>query len=81
MNLPTILAGLLIAAVSACIALAMGVVSATMGRWADRAVCFVIDLVMGIPHILLLILIYIILILLYRRKQKQLRRVRKYRDL
>ena len=49
--------GLLTAAVSACIALAMGVVSATMGRWADRAVCFVIDLVMGIPHIVLLILI------------------------
>ena len=36
-------------------------------------------IIMGI--ILLLILIYIILILLYRRKQKQLRRVRKYRDL
>ena len=31
--------------------------------------------------ILLLIIVYIILILLYRRKQKQLRKVRKYRDL
>lgn len=36
-------------------------------------------IIMGI--ILLLIIVYIILILLYRRKQKQLRRVRKYRDL
>ncbi len=36
-------------------------------------------IIMGI--ILLLIVVYIILILLYRRKQKQLRRVRKYRDL
>ena len=34
-------------------------------------------IIMGI--ILLLIIVYIILILLYRRKQKQLRRVRKYR--
>ncbi|MGI6254069.1 MAG: D-alanyl-D-alanine carboxypeptidase family protein [Acutalibacter sp.] len=36
-------------------------------------------IIMGV--ILLLIIVYIILILLYRRKQKQLRRVRKYRDL
>ena len=51
--------GLLTAAVSACIALAMGVISATMGRWADSVVCFCIDLVMGIPHILLVMLISI----------------------
>ena len=51
--------GLLTAAVSACIALVMGIVSATMGRWADRVVCFCIDLVMGIPHILLVMLISI----------------------
>lgn len=51
--------GLLTAAVSACIALVMGIVSATMGRWADRVVCFGIDLVMGIPHILLVMLISI----------------------
>ena len=36
-------------------------------------------IIMGV--ILALIIVYIILILLYRRKQKQLRRVRKYRDL
>lgn len=36
-------------------------------------------IIMGV--ILALVLIYVILILLYRRKQKQLRRVRKYRDL
>ena len=36
-------------------------------------------IIMGV--ILLLIIVYIILILLYRRKQKQLRKVRKYRDL
>jgi len=36
-------------------------------------------LIMGI--ILLLVIVYIILILLYRRKQKQLRRVRRHRDL
>lgn len=51
--------GLLTAALSACIALVMGIVSATMGRWADRVVCFCIDLVMGIPHILLVMLISI----------------------
>ena len=51
--------GLLTAAVSACIALVMGIISATMGRWADRVVCFCIDLVMGIPHILLVMLISI----------------------
>ena len=51
--------GLLTAAVSACIALVMGIVSAAMGRWADSVVCFCIDLVMGIPHILLVMLISI----------------------
>ena len=51
--------GLLTAAVSACIALVMGIISATMGRWADSVVCFCIDLVMGIPHILLVMLISI----------------------
>ena len=36
-------------------------------------------IIMGV--ILLLIIVYIILILMYRKKQKQLRRVRKFRDL
>lgn len=49
--------GLLAAGVSALLALLLGIVSATMGRAVDSAVTWVIDLVMGIPHILLLILI------------------------
>lgn len=49
--------GLLAAGVSALLALFLGIVSATMGRTVDSAVTWVIDLVMGIPHILLLILI------------------------
>ena len=53
----SILLGVLSAAVSAVIALILGVVSATMGKTADSVISFVIDLMMGIPHILLLILI------------------------
>lgn len=49
--------GLLTAAVSAGIAFLLGIVAATMGRAADAAVVGLIDLVMGIPHILLLVLI------------------------
>lgn len=49
--------GILAAAVSAVIALVLGVASATMGNMVDKAVSFCIDLVMGIPHILLLVLI------------------------
>lgn len=48
--------GLLTAFLSALTALAMGTVS-TMGKWADRAVSGLIDMIMGIPHMLLLILI------------------------
>lgn len=57
----SILLGVLAAAVSACIALVLGVASATLGRAADQAIGFVIDLMMGIPHILLLILISVAL--------------------
>lgn len=53
----SILLGVLSAAVSAVIALILGVVSATMGKTADSVISFIIDLMMGIPHILLLILI------------------------
>lgn len=53
----SILIGVLSAAVSACMALFLGTVAAVFGRKADRMVTFLIDLVMGIPHILLLILI------------------------
>lgn len=49
--------GLLTAAVSAVIACLMGTAAACLGRTADGLVGGLIDLVMGIPHILLLILI------------------------
>lgn len=49
--------GLLAAGVSALLALLLGTVSAAMGKVVDSAVTWLIDLVMGIPHILLLILI------------------------
>lgn len=49
--------GILTAAVSAAIALALGTVSAVLGRKADAAVSWLVDLVMGIPHILLVMLI------------------------
>lgn len=48
--------GLLTAAASAVIALVLGTLAA-MGKTADAAVSGLIDLVMGIPHMLLLILI------------------------
>lgn len=49
--------GILAAGVSAVIAMILGIVSAVGGKIVDGAVTWVIDLVMGIPHILLLILI------------------------
>lgn len=49
--------GIVTAFVSAVIALGMGTASAVLGKAADRLICGFIDLVMGIPHILLLILI------------------------
>lgn len=49
--------GLFAAGVSALAALALGVAAATLGKCADAAITWLIDLVMGIPHILLLILI------------------------
>lgn len=49
--------GLITSAASAVIALLMGTASALLGRTADRIVSAIINLVMGIPHILLLILI------------------------
>lgn len=53
----SILIGICAAAVSAVIALFLGIASAILGKRVDSAVTFVIDTVMGIPHILLLILI------------------------
>lgn len=49
--------GLLAASVSAVIALILGLLSATLGKAVDSVITWIIDLVMGIPHILLLILI------------------------
>lgn len=53
----SILIGMLAAAISAVIALVLGICAATLGRRADGVITWVIDLIMGIPHMLLLILI------------------------
>lgn len=53
----SIVIGICAAAVSAVLAFILGVVSATMGKAADAIVTWFIDLVMGIPHMLLLILV------------------------
>lgn len=57
----SILLGMVSAAVSAVVALVLGVISVTMGKTADSLVSFCIDWVMGIPHILALILISVAL--------------------
>lgn len=49
--------GILTAAISALAALVLGCAAAFGGKWMDEAIRGLIDLVMGIPHILLLILI------------------------
>ncbi|MEG0979376.1 MAG: ABC transporter permease [Oscillospiraceae bacterium] len=49
--------GLLTASASAVIAFLLGTAAATMGKKVDAFILWLIDLVMGIPHILLLILI------------------------
>ena len=49
--------GLLAATVSALIALTLGTASALGGRRVDAAITWLIDLVLGVPHIVLLILI------------------------
>ena len=51
--------GALTAVASTVIALVLGTASAALGGWVDGAVSWFIDLVMGIPHILLIILISI----------------------
>lgn len=53
----SILIGILAAGVSAVMALILGICAATMGKKADSVITFLIDTVMGVPHILLLILI------------------------
>lgn len=49
--------GVLTAAVSAAVALILGTASVVLGRKADAVISWCIDLVMGIPHILLVMLI------------------------
>ena len=49
--------GVLTAAVSAAVALLLGTASVVLGRKADAVISWCIDLVMGIPHILLVMLI------------------------
>ena len=51
--------GLLTALVSAGAAIVLGILSASFGGWVDAVISWWIDLVMGIPHILLVILISI----------------------
>lgn len=53
----SVLVGLLAATASALIALVLGTVAALGGKRADAAVTWLIDLMMGVPHIVLLILI------------------------
>lgn len=53
----SILIGLLAASVSAVIALVLGIVAATAGGKVDQLVSWLVDLCMGIPHIVLLMLI------------------------
>lgn len=53
----SIVIGLLSAAVSSVLAFALAALAAFGGRWADAAVSWLIDLTMGVPHIVLLVLI------------------------
>lgn len=53
----SVLVGLLAAGASSLIALVLGTVAALGGRKADAFVSWLIDLVMGLPHLVLLILI------------------------
>jgi peptide/nickel transport system permease protein len=53
----SILIGSLAAAVSAVIALSLGLLAATAGNTADKVVSYFVDLFMGIPHLVLLMLI------------------------
>ncbi|MDD6212111.1 MAG: ABC transporter permease [Clostridiales bacterium] len=49
--------GLLTTGISSVIAFVLGTMAATMGKTVDAVITWLIDLVMGIPHMLLLILI------------------------
>ncbi len=49
--------GMLAAVISAVIALVLGISAATMGRAVDSAVSWLIDLFLGVPHLVIIILI------------------------
>lgn len=49
--------GLCTAGISALLALTLGIMSAVLGKKVDGVISFLIDTIMGIPHILLLLLI------------------------
>jgi peptide/nickel transport system permease protein len=53
----SILIGALTATMSACIALALGLAAAAAGGVADKIIAYFVDLMMGIPHMVLLIII------------------------
>lgn len=53
----SVLVGLLAAGVSSVVAVALGAVAALGGKRADAFVSWLIDLMMGVPHIVLLVLI------------------------
>ena len=49
--------GMLAAAVSAVIALILGICAATMGKFADTVITWLVDLFLGVPHLVIIILI------------------------
>jgi peptide/nickel transport system permease protein len=53
----SILIGLLAASVSALIALVLGIVAATAGGKVDKLITWLVDLCMGVPHLVMLMLI------------------------
>jgi peptide/nickel transport system permease protein len=57
----SILIGALAATVSACIGLALGLVAATAGGIADKVIAYFVDLMMGVPHMVLLLIISFLL--------------------
>lgn len=57
----SILIGLVASFLSTIIALVLGFLTASLGKWADAVVNFLVNTMMGLPHILLLILICVAL--------------------
>lgn len=49
--------GIMAAAISAVIALILGMLAATMGKWVDAFISWLVDLFLGVPHLVILILI------------------------